>query len=55
MLTWLDHLCRQAASIMGGKWAGGDPRKAYGFHLQQLMHAVKNGTASFEDILDETF
>jgi hypothetical protein len=40
---------------VGGKWADGDPRKAFAFHLQDLMRAVQNGTASFEDILDETF
>jgi len=37
------------------KWHGGDPRKAFGFYLQQLLQGVQNQTSSFEDILDESF
>jgi hypothetical protein len=55
MLTWLDHLCRRTISMVDAKWHGGDPRKAYGFYVQQLFQHVKQQTASFEDILDETF
>jgi len=55
MLTWLDHLCRQAASLVDAKWHGGDPRKAYGFYLYRFLQNVQEKASAFEDILDEAF
>lgn len=55
MLTWLDYFCRRMLPVVDAKFHGGDPRKAFGFHLYQRLYEVQQGTASFEDILDEAF
>ena len=52
MLTWLDHLCRQAIGEVDEKWHKGDPRKAFAFQIGSLVDGMKK-KAFPSNMLDE--